>query len=376
MEIGVFFTYGYSLQTWKNTGTLKREIKIFEEISKKYEVNFTLITYGDSSELEILNTNERIKIYPLYENFKHSKNNLIRFIKSIFFARKLRKDLNYVDVFYSNQLLGTWVPLVIKLFTNKPVLIRTGYDMLDFAYKDNKKSYIIFFYKILTFVSIKFSDIFTVTNKTDKNRLEKDYPKYSNKILLRPNWVDSVEYNEIDNRHKNRIIAVGRLVEQKNFTYLLNEFSNLKKDIVIDIIGEGLEKSNLEMLAKEKNLEVNFLGSKEHKELMNQYRKYKYFISTSTFEGNPKTVLEAMASGCIVLASNIDNHSEIIDDHINGFLFDLNLGGLKKAYEEVDENIDLKKVSKNAVNKTLEVNSLDKCIDDTFNDLKSLISKS
>ena len=136
MEIGVFFTYGYSLQTWKNTGTLKREIKIFEEISKKYEVNFTLITYGDSSELEILNTNERIKIYPLYENFKHSKNNLIRFIKSIFFASKLKKDLNYIDVFYSNQLLGTWVPLVIKLFTKKPVLIRTGYDMLDFAYKD------------------------------------------------------------------------------------------------------------------------------------------------------------------------------------------------------------------------------------------------
>jgi len=376
MEIGVFFTYGYSLQTWKNTGTLRREIKIFEEISKKYEINFTLITYGDSSELEILNTNERIKIYPIYGNFKHSKNNLIRFIKSIFFAHKLKKDLNYVDVFYANQLLGTWVPLIIKLFTNKPTLIRTGYDMLDFAYKDNKKSYIIFFYKILTFVSLKFSDIFTVSNKTDKNRLEKDYLKYSNKILLRPNWVDSVEYNEINNRHKNRILAVGRLVEQKNFTYLLNEFSNLKKDIVIDIIGEGIEKSNLEMLAKEKNLEVNFLGSKEHKELMDQYRKYKYFISTSTFEGNPKTVLEAMASGCIVLASNIDNHSEIIDDHINGFLFDLNLGSLKKTYEEVDKNIDLKKISKNAVNKTLEVNSLDKCIDDTFNDLKSLISKS
>ena len=30
-----------------------------------------------------------------------------------------------------------------------------------------------------------------------------------------------------------------------------------------------------------------------------------------------------MGNGCIVLASNIENHSEIIDNSINGFLFDL-----------------------------------------------------
>ena len=46
---------------------------------------------------------------------------------------------------------------------------------------------------------------------------------------------------------------------------------------------------------------------------------YKYYLSSSKFEGNPKTILEAMSSGCIVIASNIKNHKEIIKHNIQVF---------------------------------------------------------
>ena len=41
--------------------------------------------------------------------------------------------------------------------------------------------------------------------------------------------------------------------------------------------------------------------------------KYKIFVSSSNFEGNPKGILEAMASGCVVIAKDNINISEIIE---------------------------------------------------------------
>ena len=87
-------------------------------------------------------------------------------------------------------------------------------------------------------------------------------------------------------------------------------------------MGEGPIKIKLD-LSKDKNVEVNFLGRITHDNLSDVYQKYILYAIPSNFEGNPKSLLEAMGNGCIVLASNIENHSEIIDNSVNGFLFDL-----------------------------------------------------
>ena len=60
--------------------------------------------------------------------------------------------------------------------------------------------------------------------------------------------------------------------------------------------------------------------------------EYKYFISSSLFEGHPKTVIEAMSSGCIVFLSNIQNHSELITNGKDGFIFNLEENNLKKFF--------------------------------------------
>jgi glycosyltransferase involved in cell wall biosynthesis len=68
------------------------------------------------------------------------------------------------------------------------------------------------------------------------------------------------------------------------------------------------------------------------------YQQYKYFVSTANFEGNSKVILEAMASGCVVIAKNIDNNRELIDDKKSGLLFSENLNEIlincqKNEYE-------------------------------------------
>ena len=89
--------------------------------------------------------------------------------------------------------------------------------------------------------------------------------------------------------------------------------------ISLDIIG-GFFKNKIEEYALINNVKVNFLGKLENETVQFTLQKYDYYINFSYFEGNPKTVLEAMANGCIVFCSDIENHLEIIINEVNGFI--------------------------------------------------------
>ena len=145
------------------------------------------------------------------------------------------------------------------------------------------------------------------------------------------------------------MLAVGRLVSQKNFSYLISEFENVNKDLVLDFVGTGPDVEKLTDQAKKQNVAINLVGSLNNEDLLKLYQKYKYFISTSLFEGNPKSLLEAMGSGCIVIGSNINNHSEIISDNKNGYLFEIKSSYLQRKFELVLKNCsNLPVISKNA----------------------------
>ena len=81
-----------------------------------------------------------------------------------------------------------------------------------------------------------------------------------------------------------------------------------------------------------------FNKSIKNSKLMNELCNSMYFILPSYFEGNPKALLEAMSAGCIVFASKISNHEEIIEDGVNGFLFDLENNNLKEKIKKIEIN--------------------------------------
>ena len=106
--------------------------------------------------------------------------------------------------------------------------------------------------------------------------------------------------------------------QQKNYEKLIRLFEGSEYEI--KVIGSGSKKEELIKLAKEKRVNINFLGKVNNEELQNIYEKHLFFVTTSMFEGNPKSVLEAMSRGCIVIASNIENHTEIIAEGENGYI--------------------------------------------------------
>jgi len=376
LKVAVFFTWDYSLNTWHDSGTISRELRFFKSLEKKKNVSFTFFTYGDSSEYELATEHNLKEVYPIYKSLTYYKNKLFRIFSSFYIPLKLKNYIKNADMLYQNQLLGSWVPILIKKIYKKPLIIRTGYDMHDFAKQDKKSSFIIFLYKVLTNFAVKNCDYFTVTSKADLNRFKKRYPKYEQKFLLRPNWVEVDELNDFKNRYSNKLLAVGRLVSQKNFDYLISEFADSKYNIEIDIVGNGPEKDNLVTQAKKYNVTINFLGNLSNRKLLKLYQRYKFFISTSLFEGNPKALLEAMGSGCVVIGSNIKNHSDIISDNQNGYLFDFGNNNLINKFITLTQaDTNLSQISKDAYLFIKNEYSLDKSINSFYDDFEYTLSK-
>ena len=182
--------------------------------------------------------------------------------------------------------------------------------MYRFSIFEKKNIFITYLYKTLTSFSLKLTNLYSVTNIPDYNFLNNKFNIESKKIVIRPNWVAQKSCLE-NKRYQNRILTVGRLCYQKNFSYLIKEFKNTKDSLIIDIVGSGDKKNELIALSNKYSVNVNFIDNITNEQLMDLYPKYNFFISTSLYEGHPKSLLEAMSSGCIVFVSNIENHINI-----------------------------------------------------------------
>lgn len=122
---------------------------------------------------------------------------------------------------------------------------------------------------------------------------------------------------------KTVITTVGRLTKQKGQIYLIKAADQILKagiDAEFLIIGEGELRQNLENLTKDLHLEdrIHFLGVRED---VNELLGISdIFVLPSLCEGFGIVIIEAMAAGVPVIASNIDGIKEVIEDKKTGLL--------------------------------------------------------
>ena len=130
----------------------------------------------------------------------------------------------------------------------------------------------------------------------------------------------SAEYRD----SSKKIISVGRLSYQKNFSLLIDVAADVLPkypDWSWDIFGSGEEFEALSQKIKEKGLEgrVNLLG--QVSDLYDRYGDYAFQVMTSRYEGFPMSLIEGMANRLPLISFDIETGpDEIIKEGENGFL--------------------------------------------------------
>lgn len=120
---------------------------------------------------------------------------------------------------------------------------------------------------------------------------------------------------------------IGRLHRQKGQTILLRAFQKVvdqHSNTWLWLIGDGELRNGLELLAGRLGIaeRVRFLGGR--KDVADLLPALDVFVLPSLWEGQPIALLEAMAAGVPVVASNVDGIPEVVENGTSGLLVDVN----------------------------------------------------
>ncbi len=167
------------------------------------------------------------------------------------------------------------------------------------------------------------------------------------RIEVIANGVDLKLFRPAKTREIRTVTWTGRMVPEKGLQHLLAAASIVAKevpDIRLNLAGDGPEMPRLKRLAKSLGLETNcyFMGPKSQEEVASILSLSSVFVLPSLSEGMPRSMLEAMASGNAIVASDIPQTRAVIADGRTGLLCDpANHSLFAEKLRDCLENVDL-----------------------------------
>lgn len=172
--------------------------------------------------------------------------------------------------------------------------------------------------------------------------------------------------------HKKWIIILAELHYTKGHDLLIEAVSSLQKDLSeyqIVCVGSGEREGKLKALTHHKNLDTYVFFTSFLLDAPRYLKAFEAFCLPSRTEALPLSVLEAGLAKIPVIASEVGGIPEIIEDEVNGFLFE------KENVEELKEKLQIiiglpveqkVEITENLYKKIEDDFSLEKMIDDTL----------
>lgn len=219
---------------------------------------------------------------------------------------------------------------ISRLATMRKKTVRRIYTAHGFHFFKGAsiKNWLIF-YPIEKFFSYFTDDLITI-NSEDFQLAKKSFHAkrlhYVNGvgIDLKKFDADKKKVNLNKKQTKLKLISIGELNKNKNHRLVIEAIhqSKFKDCFSYDICGEGTLKEELTQLIKQYGLEnqVRLLGYRD--DIHHLLAESDIFVFPSFREGLPVSVMEAMATGLPVLASDIRGNHDLIVHEKGGFLFE------------------------------------------------------
>ncbi|MBH1989270.1 MAG: glycosyltransferase [Myxococcaceae bacterium] len=308
-------------------------------VSVGYKVTIILLIKDARIEYK-LNKKIKLLIIPILKYFKLK---IIDSVFSWFCIFKLRKAIValspcivisfMVDLESIIALSGLDVPLIVSLHA-------------DPVYRDSKTK---LYRKIL--IKLFYHNAFKIHLLTDSAA---NFFNYLKNVLVIPNPVNRAKVEKLELIFPCRkLVSIGQLIPSKRFDILIEAFSRVLsqfEDLRLEIYGEGPERNALEQLIDHLKLKSRVFLPGIRDDIDSLLFNSDIFVSSSETESFGMAVCEAMAVGCVVVGSNCSGLNDVIQDRVNGRLF--NVGSVdhlsKILIELLSDQNQCRLLSKNA----------------------------
>ncbi|MBU1613022.1 glycosyltransferase, partial [Patescibacteria group bacterium] len=331
--LALFFTRGVSLRVWDQVGNLAREIRPYNELAKVF-TQIYFFTYGDQGDLQFKNQlAKNIVIVP-------KKWPVPDLWYELLLPLACRKELRASSVLKTNQMKGGLAALIAKWLYKKPLVVRCGFEWLMFCRQLNSlwiKQRVVYWIERIMY---KHADHIILSARNSKDFVMNEFGVHGDKITLIGNYVDIELFKPQDTPKEPRTICfVGRLSEQKNLFNLITALMGM--DVKLVLFGSGPLRDQLQEHARQLRVNVEFRGNIENQKLPVELNKCEMFILPSLYEGNPKVLLEAMACGLPVIATDVVGNRELIHNEENGLLCQTDADSIRAAVQKLLQNKEL-----------------------------------
>ncbi len=258
-----------------------------------------------------------------------------RYILNLFKYRS--KIMGEADILHFHRAESV-IPFLLFFKKRKPIVLTIHSNNYDLKISKkhalfSKRWFRCVFYEMEKFVITRVDKVIYVSLEALQSYSERCTMVKQNFIFI-PTCVNADIFKPMDkekcraekglDRNNKIILFAGRLDEAKGLDLLLDTYVLLQKesdDFTLFLAGDGAERAHLENRVKmEKIKNVNFLGIIPHSDLPKLINCADVFVLTSLREGMPIVLLEALACGIPIAATNVGQVNDIVKDGVNGFI--------------------------------------------------------
>lgn len=329
-------------------------LALFSDKYKKYYRNPKKITHNN---IEVYYP--RTFLLPRNLNFKSSGSMFYKSMKNLVevIYNDFKFDLIHAHVAFPDGECALKLGSIYK----KPVITTIHGQDLNYTINLNND-----YRKKVIYVLEKSDSVIFVSDKLRKEAL-KHTNKSSNFYIV----ANGINKEEIRNEYSKEILdelkgykyilIVGNLIKTKGIDLAIKSFANIQNkypNLKLMIIGDGIEKENLQKLCKEKNIEdyVIFKGRLENTKVMEYMKNCLFFVLPSYKEGFGVVYIEAMAHRKAVIGCKGEGISDVIDNLKDGILV------TPKNIKELEKNMELL-ITNNDIREAIEINAQKKVLE-------------
>lgn len=358
---------GTSVQIWK----------LAVELARRGEyVTIFRATFGTTSEWT---TDHGIRIVDVPRpNIDAAVNGLF---SKLLFSKRVAQRLahNSFDVVFLRERTTAIFPVRLDLPTVYTVISPDACDFFyNFSVQRHWANRLLFRYKryIEEYV-IEYADATIVMNKEMHSYFEGKGFDSIHTVSIAVN-IDNLPEPK-PNSDRCGIVYAGRIDYNKRADLLLQAYDEIETDHPLDFYGEGPEMNNLRRSIEERGLSnrVTCHGHISHDGVLQAMGDAAAFVLPSRYDNSPNVVLEALATGCPVLASDTRGARSMLIDNETGLLFDrTSLEALRDKLSNLLKNPSLRQHlstrGREYVRNNHDVSSITDAYLDVYSDVESL----
>lgn len=295
--------------------------------------------------------------------------------KAFTHAIKAAVEKSRPDIIHSNHI---WImsALVRRLYPEIPLVVSChGTDLRQFRNCLHLRENLI--------RNIPNVDMILALTPGQKTEISKLYGMDEEKIHVVPTGFDPDIFYQVPKPASPpfTLLYAGKISQSKGLPLLLESLANKRlRNLPIHLYiagsGSGPDNDLCNAIAEKIPDKVTFCGSLSPHDLGDMMRKAHIFVLPSFFEGLPLVIIEALASGCRIVATDLPGICELVEGLKGKWGQLINLPVLETADQpyEKDLGLILERLAIALERQILEYSEKEALSPDFFNDLKEKYS--